>query len=350
MPTTSEPQLVRAENVTKVFHLRQGLASTDFHAVDDATFMMSSDRPEILSIAGESGSGKTTLARMILGMERATFGALTYKGKDIGRLSKKEKRAWFYRQVQPVFQDPFAAFSPLNRIDSYLYETVKNYNMASKAGADEYVDMVLQEVGLSLAEIKGRYPNELSGGQAQRVAVARALITKPSLIVADEPVSMLDASLRMSVINMFRRLKETQGVSIVYITHDLATAFYSADRIAVMLRGWIVELGPVEHVLGAPLHPYTRNLKDSIPRADPDKKWTRSAGLSVADVEEYKLTSCRFAGRCPHVMDICRQQTPGVHQVANRTVKCFLYDEAAVGAETVTHNVATATAAVPSIG
>ena len=350
MPTTSEPQLVRAENVTKVFHLRQGLASTDFHAVDDATFMMSSDRPEILSIAGESGSGKTTLARMILGMERATFGALTYKGKDIGSLSKKEKRAWFYRQVQPVFQDPFAAFSPLNRIDSYLYETVKNYNMASKAGADEYVDMVLQEVGLSLAEIKGRYPNELSGGQAQRVAVARALITKPSLIVADEPVSMLDASLRMSVINMFRRLKETQGVSIVYITHDLATAFYSADRIAVMLRGWIVELGPVEHVLGAPLHPYTRNLKDSIPRADPDKKWTRSAGLSVADVEEYKLTSCRFAGRCPHVMDICRQQTPGVHQVADRAVKCFLYDEAAVGAETVTHNVATATAAVPSIG
>ncbi len=253
MPTTSEAQLVSAENVTKVFHLRQGLATTDFHAVDDATFTMSSDRPEILSIAGESGSGKTTLARMMLGMEKATFGALTYKGKDIGSLSKKEKRAWFYRQVQPVFQDPFAAFSPLNRIDSYLYETVKNYNMAPKAGADEYVDMVLQEVGLSLAEIKGRYPNELSGGQAQRVAVARALITKPSLIVADEPVSMLDASLRMSVINMFRRLKDTQGVSIVYITHDLATAFYSADRIAVMLRGWIVELGPVEHVLGAPL-------------------------------------------------------------------------------------------------
>jgi peptide/nickel transport system ATP-binding protein len=350
MPTTSEPQLVSAENVTKVFHLRQGLASTDFHAVDDATFTMAADRPEILSIAGESGSGKTTLARMMLGMERATFGSLTYKGKEIGGLSNKEKRAWFYRQVQPVFQDPFAAFSPLNRIDSYLYETVKNYNMAPKAGADEYVDMVLQEVGLSLAEIKGRYPNELSGGQAQRVAVARALITKPSLIVADEPVSMLDASLRMSVINMFRRLKDVQGVSIVYITHDLATAYYSADRIAVMLRGWIVELGPVEHVLGAPLHPYTRNLKDSIPRADPDKKWTRSAGLSVADVEEYKLTSCRFAGRCPHVMDVCRQQTPGVHQVANRAVKCFLYDEAAVGAETVAHNVATATVGVKSIG
>jgi peptide/nickel transport system ATP-binding protein len=160
------------------------------------------------------------------------------------------------------------------------------------------------------------------------------------LIVADEPVSMLDASLRMSVVNMFRRLKEEQGVSIIYITHDLATAFYSADRIAVMLRGWIVEMGPVERVLGAPLHPYTRNLKDSIPRADPDRKMTRTAGLAITDVDEYKLTSCRFAGRCPHVMDICRQQTPGVHEVAGRAVKCFLYDEAAVGVEGVQRNVA----------
>jgi peptide/nickel transport system ATP-binding protein len=272
MPTSSEMQLVHAENVTKVFHLRLGLATTNFHAVDEASFTMHADQPEILTIAGESGSGKTTLARMLLGMEKVTHGALTYKGKNVSSLSKREKRAWFYREVQPVFQDPFAAFSPLNRIDRYLFETVKNYRMAAKANADEYVDQVLQQVGLSLAEIKGRYPNELSGGQAQRVAVARSLITKPSLIVADEPVSMLDASLRMSVINMFRRLKDEQGVSIIYITHDLATAYYSADRIAVMLRGWIVELGPVENVLGAPLHPYTRNLKDSIPRADPDRK------------------------------------------------------------------------------
>ena len=135
------------------------------------------------------------------------------------------------------------------------------------------------EVGLTLAEIKGRYPNELSGGQAQRMAIARALITKPSLIVADEPVSMLDASLRMSIVNMFRDLKEKQQVSILYITHDLATAYYSADRIAVMLRGWIVEMGPVEQVLGEPLHPYTQNLKNSIPQADPDKVWTEKVNL-----------------------------------------------------------------------
>lgn len=340
MQKNAESQLLYAENVTKIFHIRNGLSSIKFHAVDDVSFTMLTDRPEIFSIAGESGSGKTTLARMLLGMEKSSSGVLTYKGRDLNRLSKQDKRRWFYKEVQPVFQDPFAAFNPLNRIDRYLYETVKNFQMASKGEMDRYVDHVLQEVGLSLAEIKGRYPNELSGGQAQRVAVARALITRPSLIVADEPVSMLDASLRMSVVNMFRRLKEQQGVSIIYITHDLATAFYSADRIAVMLRGWIVEMGPVEKVLGRPLHPYTRNLKESIPRADPDKKWPRTSGLTVTDIDEYRLTSCRFVSRCPYAMDICRQQVPGVHQVDGRAVKCFLYDPKAVGEENAARHAA----------
>ena len=198
-----------------------------------------------------------------------------------------------------------------------------------QVGADAYIDSVLNEVGLSLAEIKGRYPNELSGGQAQRVAVARALITKPSLIIADEPVSMLDASLRMSIVNMFRKLKEDNGVSIVYITHDLATAYYSADRIAVMLRGWIVELGPVEKVLGEPLHPYTQNLKDSIPQADPDKVWGKTANLADMEADEYTREGCRFAGRCPAVMKICREQEPPDFEHDDRTVKCFLYGDEA---------------------
>ena len=270
---------------------------------------------------------KTTLARMILGMEAATAGSLLYKGRDVGQLSKREKRDWFYREVQPVFQDPFAAFSPLKRIDRYLYETVKNFQMVSQENTDSYIDEVLHEVGLSLAEIQGRYPNELSGGQAQRVAVARALLTQPSLLVADEPVSMLDASLRMSIVNMFRELKDNQQVSIVYITHDLATAYYSADRIAIMLRGWIVEMGPVEQVLGSPLHPYTQNLKESIPRTDPDKVWETQTSLSVMDSDEYLLTGCKFAGRCPQVQDICHNQIPDYYQAEGRVVKCFLYDE-----------------------
>ena len=186
---------------------------------------------------------------------------------------------------------------------------------------------MLSEVGLTLAEIAGRYPNELSGGQAQRVAIARALITKPSLIVADEPVSMLDASLRMSIVNMFRKLKEDNEVSVIYITHDLATAFYAGDRIAVMLRGWIVEMGTTEQVLGNPLHPYTQNLKTSIPSIKTDDAWDEKIDLAVIETDEYTRTGCKFAGRCPAVMDICHDNIPPSVIHEGRSVKCFLYDE-----------------------
>lgn len=328
MQQPSNTDLLHVENLSKVFTIRQGFSSKKFNAVDGATFTLDSGQPEILTIAGESGSGKTTLARMILGMESVTSGVLRYKGRDVNALSRAEKRAWFFSQVQPVFQDPFATFSPLKRIDHYLYETVFNYHMADRAGADAYIDQVLNQVGLTLLEIKGRYPNELSGGQAQRVSVARALITKPSLIIADEPVSMLDASLRMSIVNMFRELKDKQKVSILYITHDLATAYYASDRIAVMLRGWVVEMGPVETVLGRPKHPYTQNLKQSIPSADPDQGWTEKVDLTVLEGEEYAREGCKFAGRCPAVMDICRRQVPPNIKHEGRLVKCFLYDGA----------------------
>ena len=318
--------LLEAKDLSKIFEIRKGFSTKAFHAVDKANFSLSASKPEIFSIAGESGSGKSTLAKMILGMESSSLGSLSYKGRAIHQLSKKEKRNWFYSEVQPVFQDPFAAFSPLKRIDHYLYETAANYKVVKASEADAYIDTVLHEVGLSLAEVKGRYPNELSGGQAQRVAIARALITKPSLIVADEPVSMLDASLRMSIVNMFRKLKEENNVTIIYITHDLATAYYSADRIAVMLRGWIVEMGPVEKVLGEPLHPYTQNLKDSIPQADPDKTWDKTTNLAEMEADEYTRKGCRFAGRCPAVMDKCRTLEPPNFQHSGRNVKCFLYE------------------------
>jgi peptide/nickel transport system ATP-binding protein len=315
-----------ADSVTKVFRVRQGFSSREFRAVDEASFEINLRHPEIFTIAGESGSGKTTLARMFLGMEEPSSGALLYKGRNIAKLTPGEKRSWFFKEVQPVFQDPFAAFSPLKPIDRYLYETVHNFKMVDKANADRYIDQTLTEVGLTLAEIKGRYPSELSGGQAQRVAIARALLTRPSLIVADEPVSMLDASLRMSIVNMFRKLKEDQQVSILYITHDLATAFYSADRIAVMLRGWIVEMGPVEQVLGSPKHPYTVSLKESIPQADPDKVWDTKTSLIELETDEYMRMGCKFAGRCPAVMDICRQKVPPNINNEGRMVKCFLYE------------------------
>lgn len=321
--------LLQIEDLTKAFTIRQGLSSARLVAVDKVRFDVESASPKIFAVAGESGSGKTTLARMILGLEEPTNGHLYFRGRDVTALSRRERRSWFMKEVQPVFQDPFATFSPLKRIETYLYETAFNYDMVKRAEADEYIDEVLTLVGLSLREVKGRYPNELSGGQVQRISVARALITNPSLLVADEPVSMLDASLRMSIVNLLKELKQQKGVTVIYITHDLATAYYVADRIAIMLRGWIVEMGPVEKVLGHPLHPYTQILKQSVPQADPEKRWEEEINLALLEREEFMMTGCKFAARCPAVMDICKQREPENYLVDDRTVKCFLYKERA---------------------
>jgi peptide/nickel transport system ATP-binding protein len=314
--------LLRVDGLSKTFTTRRGLSSTQFLAVDRATFDLPSAQHEILTLAGESGSGKTTLARMILGLIEPTAGRLIFKDRDVLRLRGRERAQWFRREVQPVFQDPFATFNPLRRIESYLYETARNL---AHAPGDDSVDAALRAVGLSLREVHGRYPNELSGGQLQRVSVARALITSPSLLVADEPVSMLDASLRMSVVNLFRELKHRQ--SVLYITHDLATAYYASDRLAIMLRGWIVELGPVEKVLGEPLHPYTQLLKASVLEPVPrGRSSSPRVSLAVSDTTEYLRAGCRFADRCPRVMNICRTTEPANMGVDGRTVKCHLYN------------------------
>lgn len=318
--------LLEVRDLTKVFTIRQGLATTRLVAVDRASFTLEEGKPEILTLAGESGSGKTTLARMVLGLEGPTAGHILFKGRDVTRLSRQERRSWFMREVQPVFQDPFATFSPLKRIESYLYETARNYGEADGKDLDAYIDEVLVSVGLSLREVRRRYPSELSGGQVQRISVARALLTNPSLLVADEPVSMLDASLRMSVVNLFKRLKDEKGISVIYITHDLATAYYTADRIAVMLRGWIVEMGSVERVLGEPLHPYTQVLKQSVPVADPERRWRDKISLASLEMEEYLRAGCKFVGRCPAALDRCRHEEPSYYQVEGRQVKCFLYE------------------------
>ncbi|RIK57574.1 MAG: peptide ABC transporter ATP-binding protein [Chloroflexi bacterium] len=331
MQPSPSKNLLQISDLSKVFTIRRGLSSIKFQAVDHASLTIQAEKPEIFTLAGESGSGKTTLARMVLGLQDPSDGHIYYKGVDITGISRKQRRDWFMREVQPIFQDPFATFSPLKKVDTYLFETAKHYGAKSSDRGRNLVDQTLTSVGLSLREVAGRYPNELSGGQIQRISVARALLTAPSLLVADEPVSMVDASLRMSIVNLFKTLKEERNLSVLYITHDLATAYYLADRIAVMLRGWIVESGPVERVLGNPLHPYTQLLKGSIPLADPDRRWDEKADLAPMDIEEYTRAGCRFADRCPHVMDICRRQVPPDYEVEGRTVKCFLYDPAGAG-------------------
>ena len=325
---STQQALLAVQNILKEFHVGGLFSGTTLTAVNAASFDMSVGSPEIFTLAGESGSGKSTLARLILHDLEHTSGKILFDGEDVTTISGHKARMRFMQQVQPIFQNPFEAFNPLKKVDRYLFATALNFGIAKhKKNAAIVVDDVLKSVGLSLEEVRGRYPHELSGGQLQRVSVARALICKPKLLIADEPVSMVDASLRMSIVNLFKDLKEQYGVSVLYITHDLATAYYISDRIAIMLRGNIAEMGPVEKVLSEPLHPYTKILKESIPEPTPRERWTDRIEFSTMEIKEFSRVGCKFAGRCPSVMDVCRQEDPQNHIVDDRIVQCYLYGD-----------------------
>lgn len=313
-------KLLEVNELTKRYSQGNVIARITLTAVDNVSFYI---KPaEIFTLAGESGCGKTTTAKLVLGFEEATSGVMLHSGK---KQIRKEK-AWITKGVQAIFQDPFSTFNPLRTVDSYFHETVRNFRLArSKREAVERIDQKLRLVGLSYEEFAGKYPNEFSGGQLQRISIARALVTDPKLIIADEPVSMVDASLRMSIVNLFKKLRDELGVSILYITHDLATAYYVSDRIAIMFRGNIVEMGSVEQVLMNPRHPYSKLLRDSIPQADPKKRWTTTVTLGELEYEEYLRQGCKFAGRCPDVMEICKGVAPTDLYVDGVLVKCHKY-------------------------
>ncbi len=313
-------KLLEVNELTKRYSQGNMIARITLTAVDHVSFYI---KPaEIFTLAGESGCGKTTTAKVVIGFEDATSGAILHNGK----LQTRKEKPWITGGVQAIFQDPFSTFNPLRTVDSYFHETVQNFRLAnSKAEAIDRIDQKLRLVGLTYQEFAGKYPNEFSGGQLQRISIARALVTDPKLIIADEPVSMVDASLRMSIVNLFKQLRDELGVSILYITHDLATAYYVSDRIAIMFRGNIVEMGTVEKVLMNPRHPYSRLLRDSIPQADPKKRWTTTITLSELEHEEYSRQGCKFAGRCPDVMDICKGVVPTDIHIDDVLVKCHKY-------------------------
>ena len=260
--------LLEVDGVSKMFTMGGLLSRHGVRAVENASFSLLDDRPEIFTIIGESGSGKTTLSRMILGLETPSAGTIRFKGEPINARSRADRTA-FMAKVQPVFQNPFEAFNPLKRLDRYLASTARVFlDVKDKASIDRAMDEALQKVGLSLAEVAGRFPHELSGGQLQRCAIARALIPNPALLIADEPVSMVDASLRMAIVNLLKALRDDFGVSVIYITHDLATAYYISDRIMIMQRGRVVEMGDARTVLDDPEHPYSQLLKASVLSTD----------------------------------------------------------------------------------
>ena len=307
--------LLELKNVTKQF--KGGTV-----ALDNISFSIASDNPSIIAVAGESGSGKTTLGLMSLGFLEPSTGLINYKGKDLSKLNSQEHTE-FRKEVQAVFQDPFAVYNPFYKVDHIMEVPIANFKMASsKAEARELMEQALISVGLRPEETLGRFPHQLSGGQRQRVSVARALTVEPKFIVADEAVSMVDVSIRVSLLNMLSRLKSEFDVTFLFITHDLALAKYfswEGGRITVMYLGRIVEEGPTSRVITDPRHPYTQALLAAVPEADPElAQKKRHMELRSAEIPSLLAlpSGCTFHPRCPYfVPGECDANVPRLESI-----------------------------------
>lgn len=265
--------ILKTENLNKVYRLGSFSRNKQIQALNNVNITIESDKPVIISVVGESGSGKTTLAKTLLRLVEPSSGKVTIYDKLVAGKGVHTPKAEFLASIQPIFQNPFEAFSRYRQVDAYLFETATRVAGLSKADAHAALEDTLNKVGLEYKDVRGKYSNQFSGGELQRVSIARALIPRPNLIVADEPVSMIDASRRMIIINLFLKLKEEFKRSFLYITHDLATAYYISDYIAVMNKGAVVEFGDAKTVMSNPQHAYTQLLLDSIPTTR--QKWAR---------------------------------------------------------------------------
>lgn len=253
--------LLEVKGLTKIFTV--GLFKRrEIVAVNNISFHVNPG--EFMSLVGESGSGKTTTARMILRLLPPTSGSIIFEGKNVWKLNDLDELRWYWKNVHGIFQDPYASFNPLHRIDRVLNQ-VFTLVVDSKMDRDRLIKEALKEVGLRPQEVLGRYPHELSGGQRQRIMIARCYMLKPKLILADEPISMIDASTRASILQLFSRLRDEYKTSVIFITHDLGLAYYVSDRILIMYKGSIVEEGTPDEILEHPQHPYTKRLKEDVP-------------------------------------------------------------------------------------
>jgi oligopeptide/dipeptide ABC transporter ATP-binding protein len=320
--------LLEARHLTKVFSgglfaRRSTLALLDFSLSVDA------EPPSITAIVGESGSGKTTLARLLLGLTAPTRGEVVYLGKTLQSMSGVERRA-FRREVQVIFQDPYDAYNPFYKVDHVLAKPIANFGLArSTREARGLIYEALEAVGLRPEDTLGRYPHQLSGGQRQRIMVARALLAKPRMIIADEPVSMVDASLRATILGSLRKLNQAFGISVLYITHDLTTAYQISKNIIVLYGGSVSEAGDVELVVRQPKHPYTQLLIGSIPSPNPRHRWAARRVATDAVVPLGVNGSCRYVARCPYAMSKCRELHPPLfHTDEHRVVACYLHETA----------------------
>ncbi|WDR06177.1 ABC transporter ATP-binding protein [Devosia rhodophyticola] len=316
--------LLELNSVSKVYH--RGLINAKANvALRDISLTLSEDEPTILTVAGESGSGKTTLAMLLLGFITPTTGQIIYRGQNITSLRGKDRLA-YRREVQAVFQDPFAVFNPFYTVDHLLSVPIKRFKLAkNKTDARNRMEEALTAVGLRPEDVLGRFPHQLSGGQRQRINVARALLLKPRLLIADEPVSMVDASLRANILETLRNLQRDHGVSIIYITHDLTTAYHIARSIVVLYRGGVMEAGDVDAVIKDPQHPYTKLLVDSIPWPNLNQRWGETP--IIARDDSATGSGCPFRSRCPSAMDICATRPPLFQTGEMQAAACYLYDK-----------------------
>lgn len=325
------PPLIEVRNVRKVFgsgFLSRKLGTV---ALDGFSLQVDSEPATIIAIVGESGSGKSTLARLLLGLAAPTTGSVLYRGTDLRQLTGDD-RVRFLRDVQAIFQDPYEVYNPFYKVDHVLRTPIAKFKLAkSREQARSLMVETLNAVGLRPEETLGRHPHQLSGGQRQRIMVARALLVQPRLIIADEPVSMVDASLRATILESLRQLHIQFGISMLYITHDLTTAYQISQNIVVLYRGEVAEVGSVDLVVKQPRHPYTQLLIQSVPVPDPSHPWRKEKHKSAVDQAKPAAEStqgCKFADRCPHVMDICRKTVPPLFRIdERRAAACFLYQQ-----------------------
>jgi peptide/nickel transport system ATP-binding protein len=322
----SEP-LIRTESLTRHFKVGKLFASKVLHAVDDVNFEIG--RGEIVALVGESGSGKSTIARLLARVYKPTSGEIYFEGRPLSSLRTRRDRLAYASDVPMVFQDPYSSINPAYRVSHGIKRALRLHRRG--LGRPE-VERVLGEVGLvPPGAMAGKFPHELSGGQRQRVGFAQALAFSPKLIIADEPVSMLDVSIRIGLLNLMSELREREGVSFLYITHDVASARYIADRVLVMYAGHLVEEGPIEDVIQRPKHPYTQLLLSAVP--DP------RAPLGVSDAadvgEPPKVVNpkegCRFRPRCPYAIAECDTVTPLLRPLGPSRLAACHVAEADVG-------------------